>query len=88
MRCFNNLEQIRIIRSNISQISFVEFFLASNLAFIFIDCNIEGEFKILYNSSSILSCFLIQTATPFSSKNSAFSSSCPGIGFITIIGRP
>ena len=75
-------------RNNISHISLVEFFFARSLARIFIDCNRSGEFNILYNSSSILSCFRIQIPTPFSSKNVAFSSSCPGIGFITIIGRP
>ena len=68
--------------------SLVEFFFASGLAFTFIDCSFSSEFKILYNSSSILSSFLIHIATPFFSKNSAFSSSCPGIGLITIIGSP
>jgi len=55
--------------------SLVEFFFASSLAFTFIDCSFSSEFKILYNSSSILSSFLIHIATPFCSKNSAFSSS-------------
>ena len=40
------------------------------------------------NISLTLSSFLSQIATPFCSKNSAFSSSWPGFGLITIIGRP
>lgn len=80
MRCF--------FPNKISQISFVEFFFAISLAFIFIECSFSGLFNILYNVSSILSSFFIHIPTPFFSKNSAFSSSWPGIGLITIIGRP
>ena len=39
-------------------------------------------------TSSKLSSFFNQIATPFETKNSAFSSSCPGIGLIITIGRP
>jgi len=58
-----------------SQISFVEFFLAKSLAFIFMVCNFPSEFKISYNDFSILASFFIQIATPFFSKYSAFSTS-------------
>lgn len=74
--------------NNILQISLLEFFLARSLAFTFIFCILSGEENKSLKISLALSCFLIQIATPFSSKKLAFSSSWPGIGLITIIGKP
>ena len=74
--------------NKILQISAVEFFLARSLAFTFIFCNTSLLLNISKSFSSILSFFFSHIPTLCSSKNSAFSSSCPGIGFITIIGNP
>ena len=82
MRCFFTYP------NKILQISSVECFLASNLAFIFIFFILSLEYNISLNFSSTLSFLLIHIPTLFFSKNSAFSSSWPGIGFITTIGSP
>ena len=66
---------------------FVELGLARAMAFSFI----RGSFCVsrysVFKALATLSFFLIQIATPFSTKNSAFYSSCPGIGLIIIIGK-
>lgn len=59
----------------ISQISLQEFFLARSLALTFISFILSGELNNSSKTSFALSFFLIQIATPFSSKNVAFSSS-------------
>lgn len=74
--------------NKISQISLQEFFFARSLAFTFIFCIFSGEEKSSSKIAFASSCFLIQIATCLCSKKAAFSSSWPGIGFITIIGRP
>lgn len=73
--------------SNISHISRVALGLASAIEFCFISSSLSGFLAKVFKILAILSSFFIHIATLLLTKNSAFSSSCPGIGFIIIIGR-
>ena len=55
---------------------------------IFIFSNLFLLSNILCNTSEVFSLSLSHTATSLFSKNSAFCSSCPGIGLISKIGNP
>lgn len=80
-----SMASLNYLLNIISQISFAAFFLFNFLMFSHSNSNFlsSNAFSI---TSSAFSSFLSHTAKPFSSKNSAFSSSCPGIGFIASIG--
>lgn len=82
------MQEFHSFFNNTSQISLVEFFLANNLALIFMFCNLLGVLNNSLIISDELSPFLNHTATPLFSKKLAFSSSCPGIGFIRKRGIP
>ena len=69
-------------------ISFAEFGFACFCIFCFNSFNFSLLYIIFLNFSSRLSSFFIHMAKLLFSIYSAFSSSCPGIGFIAIIGTP
>ena len=71
----------------VSHISLVDNLFASPFIFFFISSNLSSEVITDFRTSFILSSFFIHTPTFLFSKNSAFCSSCPGIGFIIIIGN-
>ena len=78
---------VDIYLKSILQISSVECFFANISVFFFIVFNFSGLSITLFKTSREESFFLSQMPVPLLSKNSAFSSSWPGIGLIIIIGK-